>query len=341
MRSSFVCLSLLAFCAPDGGARAQTVEDFYRGKTISLVVGSSPGGGYDTMARAVSRHFGQHVPGKPQVVVRNMPGAGSIAATAFIAKLAPRDGLTIGEVQNNAPFEPLVGTKEADYDPARIAWLGAPSVEVGLLIAWGQSKFKTLDDARRMEMTIGSSGANGTPSFFARLLASVFDLKLKIIPGYPGQNEAWVAMERGELDGYGLTFWSSLAAGKPDWVRDKKVNILLQFGPEREAALADVPYGPDLVTRAEDKAFFEAGYASLKAGRPFLAPPDIPADRLAALRAAMRATFADPEFLAEVARLQMPVDKPSTGEDLQALIERIYRLPPGVIERLRKTAQSY
>ena len=341
MRFIPVCLSLLAACAFTGAARAQGVEEFWRGRTISLVVGSSPGGGYDTMARAVSRHLGKHVPGKPQVVVRNMPGAGSIAATSFIAKLAPRDGLTIGLVQNNAPFEPLVGTKEADYDPTRITWLGAPSVEVGLLIAWGGSKFRTLDDARRMEMTIGSSGANGTPAFFARLLASVFDLKLKIIPGYPGQNEAWIAMERGELDGYGLTFWSSLAAGKPDWVRDKKVNMLLQFGPEREAALADVPYGPDLVTKAEDKVFFEAGYASLKAGRPFLAPPDVPADRVAALRAAMNATFADPEFLAEVARLQMPVDKPSTGEEMQALIKRIYALPPAVIERLRKMAQNY
>ncbi len=329
----------VAFAAT--AARGETVEDFYRGKTVSMVVSSAPGGGYDTVSRAVARYLGKHIPGNPSVVIRYMPGAGGIVGTSFIAKVAPRDGLTIGGVQNNTPFEPLFGTKEADYDPTRITWLGTPSVETGTLFAWHASAIRSLDDARRIEMTVGSSGANSTPSFFARLLNELLGLKLRIITGYPGQNEAYLAMERGELDGYGMTFWSSLVSTRADWLRDGKIRVLLQYGPEKEAYLAGVPFGPDLVKTEADRQLFEAAYGSLAAGRPFLAPPDIPSDRAAALRAAMMATFRDPEFLAEAARSQMQVDKPKRGEELQALIARIYKMPPAIVTRLRAIAQSY
>ncbi len=335
-----VLLCLLVASAPATAARADSVEDFYRGKTVTMLISSSPGGGYDTLSRSIARFLGKHIPGNPSVITRNMPGAGGIVATRNIAKVAQHDGLTIAGVQNNTPFEPLFGTKEADYDATKLTWLGTPSVETGLLIAWHTSPIKTLDDARRMQMTAGASGANSAPSFYARLLNELLGLKIKVILGFPGQNEAYLAMQRGELDSYGVTFWSSLTSTKPDWIRDKKIRILVQYGPEKEAALPDVPYGPDLVKNAEDKALFEAAYAPLAAGRPFVAPPDLPPERAAALRAAMLATFKDPEFLVEAEKLHLEINKPTSGEAMQAQVARVYQMPQTVVERLRRIAQN-
>ena len=337
----FSVMAASALLLGAASARAQSVEDFYRGKTISMVVSSSPGGGYDALSRTLARHLGKHIPGNTTVVVRNMPGAGGIVATSFINKIAPRDGLTIGGVQNNTPFEPLFGTKEADYDPTKMTWLGTPSVETGLLIVWHASPIMTLGDAQKMEMTAGASGANSTPSFYARLLNELLGTKIKVIAGFPGQNEAYLAMERGELDSYGVTFWSSLTSTKPNWLRDKKIRILVQYGPEKETDLPDVPFAPDFIKKEEDRLLMEAAFAQLAAGRPFVAPPGLPPERTAALRKAMLDAFKDPEFLAEAAKQQLQVDKPRSGEQLQEQIKRVYEMPASVSERLRKIAQNY
>ena len=336
---SMVAASLQCVGAPS--AKAQSVEDVYRGKTVSMVVSSSPGGGYDALSRTLARHLGKHIPGNPTVVVRNMPGAGGIVATSFINKIAPRDGLTIAGVQNNTPFEPLFGTKEADYDPTKMTWLGTPSVETGLLIVWHASPIMTLADAQKMEMTAGASGANSTPSFYARLLNELLGTKIKVIAGFPGQNEAYLAMERGELDSYGVTFWSSLTSTKPNWLRDKKIRILVQYGPEKETDLPDVPFAPDFIKKEEDRLLMEAAFAQLAAGRPFVAPPGLPPERTAALRKAMMDTFKDPDFLADAAKQQLQVDKPRSGEQLQEQIKRVYEMPASVSERLRRIAQNY
>lgn len=338
VRSMSLCLLLAA--AGMHSARAQSVADFYRGQSISMVVSSSPGGGYDTLSRAVAKYLGKHIPGNPAVIVRNMPGAGGILAMNYLAHVAPRDGLTIGQVQNNTPFEPLFGTKEATYDATKMTWLGTPSVETALLIVWHTSPVKTIEDAKRIPLTAGASGANSTPSFYARLLNALLGLKLKIIAGYPGQNEAFLAMERGELDTYGDTFWSALTSTRPDWIKQKKIRILLQYGPEKEAALPDVPYGPDLVKSEDDKKLFEAAYAPLAAGRPFVAPPGLPPERAAALRAGLLATFKDPAFLADAASRRLIINKPTSGEAMQAQIARVYQMPARIIDRLRRIAQK-
>jgi tripartite-type tricarboxylate transporter receptor subunit TctC len=337
----FSVMAASALLLGAASARAQSVEDFYRGKTVSMVVSSSPGGGYDALSRTLARHLGKHIPGNPTVVVRNMPGAGGIVATSFLNKIAPRDGLTIGGVQNNTPFEPLFGTKEADYDPTKMTWLGTPSVETGLLIVWHASPIMTLADALKMEMTAGASGANSTPSFYARLLNELLGTKIKVIAGFPGQNEAYLAMERGELDSYGVTFWSSLTSTKPNWLRDKKIRILVQYGPEKETDLPDVPFAPDFIKKEEDRLLMEAAFAQLAAGRPFVAPPGLPPERTAALRKAMLDTFKDPDFLADAAKQQLQVDKPRSGEQLQEQIKRVYEMPASVAERLRRIAQNY
>ncbi len=338
IRLMSLCLLLSAAAVPT--AQAQSVANFYRGQTISMVVSSSAGGGYDTLSRAVARYLGKHIPGNPTVIVRNMPGAGGILAMNYLANVAPHDGLTIGQVQNNTPFEPLFGTKEAEYDATKMTWLGTPSVETALLIVWHTSPIMTIEDAKRIPMTAGASGANSTPSFYARLLNELLGLKLKIIAGYPGQNEAFLAMERGELDTYGDTFWSALTSTRPDWLKEKKIRILLQYGPDKEAALPDVPYGPDLVKSEDDKKLFEAAYAPLAAGRPFVAPPGLLPDRTAALRAGFLATFKDSEFLADAEKKRLVINKPTSGEAMQAQIAHVYQMPKRIVDRLRRIAQK-
>ena len=321
-------------------AAADPVADFYKGKTISMVISSGAGGGYDTLARTVARHIGKHVPGNPNLVPRNMPGAGGIVASKHMYTQAARDGTVMGTVMNNAPLEPLFGTKEADYDATKLNWIGTPSLETGLLIVWHTSKFKTIEDARQHEMTAGASGVNSAPAFYSRLLNELLGTKIKVIAGYPGQNEAYIAIERGELDTYGTTFWSSLTSTKQNWIKGNLIRILVQYGPVKEPELADVPYGPDLVKNEEDRLLFEAAYGPLTLGRPFLMPPEIPADRLTAVRKAFMDMIKDPDFRSEAEKLGLQIDNPRSGEQLQADVERLYRTPPHIVERLRRIAQA-
>ena len=325
------------FCAP---ALAEPVADFYKGKTISLVVSSSTGGGYDTLARTIAKHIGKHIPGNPAVVVRNMPGAGGIVATNHLYNVAAKDGTVIGGVQSNTPFEPLIGTKEAKYDAAKFNWLGSPSIEVAILTLWHTAPVDTLEQTRAREVTVGASGANSTPSFYARLLNETLGTKLKIIVGYPGQTEAFLAMERGEIDGYPSVFYSALMSTKPTWIKEKKIKLIVQYGPERQPELADVPFAPDFITNPEDKLLMEAAFAPLALGRPYLMPPGVPADRVEAMRAALAATFSDREFRAEADAIGLDISKPRTGPQTQEVVERAYKTPEHIVERLRRLQQQ-
>ncbi len=321
------------------GAQAQSAADFYKGKTLNLIISSSAGGGYDMLSRSIARHLPKHIPGAPIVAARNMPGAGGIIATKHLYTVAPKDGLTIGGVQNNTPFEPLLGTKEADYDPRRFNWLGSPSFETALVIAWHTVPVNTVDDLRKREITVASSGANSTPSFFARLLNDLLGTKMRIVVGYPGQNESFAAMEREEVDGYPSIFWSAIMTTKPDWMRDKKIKALVQYGPEKEAAIGPVPSVSDFLTKEEDKQLLQAAIAPLALGRPFLMPPDVPADRVKLMQDAFAATFADKEFLAEADRLRLGVNVPRSAQQVKEIVEKAYASPQSIITRLQKIAQ--
>ncbi len=316
-------------------ARADDVADFYKGRSVTLTVSSSAGGGYDTLARTVARFLGRHVPGNPTVIVRNMAGAGGITATNFLYNNAEKDGGQIGLLQNNTPFEPMFGTKEARYEPTKFNWLGTPSVETGIFVVWHATPVNSLDDAKQREVTVGAAGVNSTPAFYARLLNEVFGTKLKVIVGYPGQTEAFFAMERGEIDGYSSVFLSTLNATKADWLPEKKIKAIVYYGPEKRPELAGVPYAPE-VAKDDDRVLLEAAFAPLALGRPLVMPPGVPADRLAAMRKALADTFADKDFLAEATRLGLAPEAPRNGEQLQEVIARTYAAPPAVIERLRK-----
>jgi len=317
-------------------AQADGLADFYKGKTVSLVVGSSTGGGYDTMTRAIARFIGKHVPGNPTVVVRNMPGAGGITALNYIYNAAERDGSVLALVQNNTPLEPLFGTKQARYDATRLNWLGTPSFEVAMVLLWHTVPVNSVADLKSRETQMGASGANSTPAFYTRLLNATLGTRMKLVNGYPGQNDALLAMERGELDGYPSVFKSALTSTRPNWLAEKLAKAIVQYGPERLQELADVPFAPDLISNEDDKLLMQAGFAPLALGRPLVMPPDAPPDRVAAIRKALAETFADPEFLAEGERMGLGLNAPRTGEQLADVIARAYRSPPRIIERLQK-----
>jgi tripartite-type tricarboxylate transporter receptor subunit TctC len=326
--------SVVGFAMP--AARADGLADFYKGKTVALVVGSSTGGGYDTMTRAIGRFIGKHIPGNPTVVVRNMPGAGGITAMNYIYNAAERDGTVLALVQNNTPLEPLFGTKQARYDATRLNWLGTPSFEVAMVLLWHTVQVNSVANLRSRETQMGASGANSTPAFYTRLLNATLGTKMKLVNGYPGQNEALLAMERGELDGYPSVFQSALTSTRPTWLAEKLAKAIVQYGPERLAELENVPFAPDLITNEDDKLLMQAGFAPLALGRPLVMPPDVPPERIAAIRSALAATFADPEFLAEGERMGLGLNAPRTGAQLQDVIARAYQSPPRIIERLQK-----
>jgi tripartite-type tricarboxylate transporter receptor subunit TctC len=322
------------FCA--SAACAQPAADFYKGKTVTLVVSSSAGGGYDVMGREIAKYLGRHIPGNPRIVVSNMPGAGGIVAMNYFYRNAPKDGTFIGGMQNNTPFEPLLGTKEAQYDATKFNWLGSPSAEVGLIAVWRNVPVNSIADLKKREITVGSSGANSTPSFYARLINETLGTKMRIVVGYPGQNEVYFAMERGEVDGFPSLFYNTLNATKPNWRAEKNIKLILQYGLEKEPAIPNVPSALDLAANAEDRQLLQAGLAEVTLGRPYLAPPGVPADRVTLLRKALADTFGDAAFQADSKRMSLGVNAPKTGEQIQQLIAQTYSASPQVIARLRK-----
>ena len=331
---------LLALCIVAGAclpqAKADVVAEFYQGRTVTVVVGSNAAGGYDTFARAVARYMGKHIPGSPTLIVRNMPGAGGMTAANFLYNNADKDGSVIGLVQNNTPFEPLFGTKEARYDPVRFNWLGSPSAETAMVLLWHAAPVNSVAELKVREVAVGVSGANSTPAFFTRLLNATLGTRMKPINGYPGQNDVLLAMERREIDGHPSAFFSSVRSTRPTWLRDKTAKAIVQYGAEKLAELPDVPFAPDLVGHDGDRLVMQAAFAPLALGRPLLMPPGVAAERVAALRAAFAATMADPDFLAEGERVGLGLNAPRTGEQIQEVVERAYQSPPRVIDRLRQ-----
>ena len=321
-------------CLPQ--AKADVVAEFYRGRTVTLVVSSNAAGGYDTFARAIARYIGKHIPGNPTVIVRNMPGAGGMTATNFLYNNADKDGSVIGLVQNNTPFEPLFATKEARYDPVRFNWLGSPSAETAMVLLWHAAPVNSVAELKAREVAVGVSGANSTPAFFTRLLNATLGTKMKPINGYPGQNDVLLAMERGEIDGHPSAFFSSVRSTRPNWLRDRIAKAIVQYGAQKLAELPDVPFAPDIVANDEDRVVMQAAFAPLALGRPFLMPPGVAPERVAALRAAFAATMADPDFLAEGERVGLGLNAPRSGEQIQEVVERAYQSPPRVIDRLRQ-----
>ncbi len=335
--ASAILAGLAAAPVAMASASAQDLTGIYKGQQVKLIISSPPGGGYDAYARTIARHMGNHLPGNPTIVAQNMPGAGGVKAANFLYTVAPKDGLTIGNLQNTVPFEPMYGNKQATFDAARFNWLGSPSKEVALLTVWHTVPVNSIDEAVKKDRTfiLGASGVNSTPAFYGRVLQAVFRIKVKLIAGYPGQTESLLAMERGENEGYASVFWSSIKATKPDWIRDKKIKFLVQMALEPHPELKSVPFALDMIKNPDDKRLMELASAQLAIGRPMVAPPDVAPERVAALRKSLDATYKDKAFLAECEKQRLECDSPIGGEKMQEILKRMYASPKPVVARLR------
>jgi tripartite-type tricarboxylate transporter receptor subunit TctC len=326
--------ALALLCAP---ARAESVEDFYRGKTITLVIGYSVGGGYDLYGRLVARYLGRHIPGQPNIVPQNREGAGSMRAAIYIYNAAPKDGTVIGTFSRSMSVAPLL--QEAPFDASKFSWLGSVSTDVNVCMTWHTSAVKTWNDMLTKPAKIGGLGAGADPDIFALMFKNVFGAKFQLVSGYPGTNDVALAMERGEVDGMCGLSWSTVKTRHGDWLAGKKVNIPVQAGLHKENDIADVPLVMDLVKNPEQAQIVRLILASQEMARPFAAPPGIPADRRRALIAAFEKTMKDPDFLAEAEKMKADVN-PVTASAIESLLAEVYKTPKDVIAKAAKATSN-
>lgn len=333
-RIALVGVLLLVPLLPSGAARADAVEDFYRGKNLKLLIGAGVGGGNDTYARFLARHMARYIPGNPTFVPQNMPAGAGAQVAANLANVAPRDGSVIAAVNRATAFDPLFTGRDYKFDPRQLIWLGSLNKETNLIVAWHTAPVKTAAEMFTTEMVLGAQSAGADSAVYPRLINARLGGKFRVVLGYEGE-QASLATEKGEVDGRASMPWTTLKTLHPDWVRDKKVNILVQMALERDPELPDVPNILDFVKDPEDRALFEALFARQQMGRPFVAPPEVPADRVKALRAAIPATLADPAFQADAKKTGIDIQYVD-GEEIERLIRRAYALPPNVLQSIRE-----
>jgi tripartite-type tricarboxylate transporter receptor subunit TctC len=332
-RASFVAVCSAAIIGAGAQASAQTPEQFYAGKTIDFVIGYPPGGSNDTLGRLVARHLGKHVPGKPNVVPKNMPGAGSFLAVNQIFNVSPKDGTVIGIGAPTIALDEKLGTQGVRFKTAEMNWVGRVDSLVNIVFMWKTSPVKTFADAQKLESTLSGTGVGSTVSIYPTVMNNVFGTKFKLVMGYKGSNEAMLAVERGEVEGHS-TSWTALKVAHPDWVRDKSVALLVQFALKRHAELPDIPTAVDLARNDQERAILSAIMNATEVGTAFFTTPAAPADRVAALRRAFDATMKDPELLAEAQKIKVGVS-PMAGEDLQKLVAEVSNLSPALLEKVR------
>jgi tripartite-type tricarboxylate transporter receptor subunit TctC len=323
---------------PLPAAAQDAVADFYRGKQVTIMVGFTPGGSSSLYAQGVARHMGRFLPGNPSFIVQHVPGASGLVLANNLYNTVPRDGTAFGITGRTAPIEPLLGQANAKFDGRRFSWIGTANVEYTTCIAWHTAPVKTLADAMTTELIVGGSGADATEVIFPKAANKRVGTKFKVVLGYPGSTELLIAMERGETQGFCGIGWTFVKLRKGDWLRDKKINILFQMALNKHPEILNVPAIIDHARTADDRKVFEFLFAPQEMGRPFFAPPDVPADRLAALRRAFELTLKDPQFLADAEKMGVEVQHVG-GEAIQALLEKIYASPKEIIERAKAVAE--
>jgi tripartite-type tricarboxylate transporter receptor subunit TctC len=331
--STAAALAVPLCVAVIGPARSQqSVEDFYRGKQLDMVIGYSPGGTYDLYARLVARFLGNYIPGKPTIVPRNMPGAGSRLATKWVYSVAPKDGTVLATADQSLSVEQAMGDKQLDLDTTRLVYIGNPNADNNTTATWYTSGIKTIEDAKKKQVVMGATGGS-TSSQYPKAMNALIGTRFKIIIGYPGGNDINLAMEKGEVDGRGSNAWGSWKATRPDWLRDKKINILVQIGLTKAPDLPDVPLLIDLASNDEDRALLKLLSASSTIGRPVFTAPGVPAERVKALRDAFDTMVKDPVFLAEAGKEHFDIN-PVSGADMQKIVTDIVATPKPIADRL-------
>ena len=322
-------------------ASTQSVAQFYKGKTINIIVGSDVGGGYDLTARTVARHLVRHIPGEPAIVVQNRPGAGSIIASNYVYEIGPRDGTVIGAVQRPIPFQILFGDTGVRFDVRQMQWIGSPTKELGVVVGWHTSPHNSFADVFKTEMIVGGTGPTTDPELFPRAMNSILGTKFKVVGGYKGQAQMVLAMQREEIHGSGNWSFSDIEKGHPDWLTEKKVRLLLQLGLAKSPnpVLRDVPLILDVAHNAEQRSIFQVLMGMKTMGRPFFIAPGVPKDRADAIRTAFMKTMNDPAFLAEAEKTLGQID-PLSGPEMQKIITDVYALPADVISKAREAVKA-
>ncbi|MBX9827579.1 MAG: hypothetical protein K2Y27_21605 [Xanthobacteraceae bacterium] len=328
-RWSSAIVLLLAACS---SALAQSPADFYKGKNVDLYIGYSVGGAYDLYARMLARHLGKHIPGNPNVLPKNMEGAGSLRLANWLYNVAPKDGSAFGIIGRGTGFDPLLGNKAAQFDATKYTWIGSANNEVSVCVAWHTSPIKKFEDMLTQELIVGGTSTSADTDQFPRITNGVLGTRMKVVTGYPGGNEVGLAMERGEVQGRCGWSWSSVKSTHQRSIEEKKFTILVQLGLDKHPDLPDVPLILDFAKSDEQRQILRLIFARQAMGRPFVGPPNIPPERTKALRDAFMATMQDKDFLADTAKSQMEIT-PVPGDQVQALVKEIYATPPDVVKK--------
>ncbi len=332
---TFVAVTFLALSglAPSTVA-ADPIADFYRGKSISMIIATAPGGDYDLRARLISRHMGRHIPGNPTIVPRNMPGGVGIQAMNYMANVAPKDGTTIHAIMQNMSTHQALGGTGVEFDTRKFFWIGNTTDTPNVINSWHTTDIRTIQDVMTRELVVGAPGQATNSVYYPKALNELVGTKFRIVSGYPGGNDVNLAMERGEVGGRGSNSWASWKATKPDWLRDKKIFMLVQIALKRDPELADIPTMIELAKTEEDRAVMTFLSADVPIARSYVTNPGVPAERVQALRRAFDATMKDPQLLAEAAKLNMDL-RPTTGEESQRYADLIANTPANVLAKAK------
>jgi tripartite-type tricarboxylate transporter receptor subunit TctC len=333
-----VATGILLAVQTAGHVQAQSIDQFFRAQPFTILVGYPPGAGYDMYARLIARHIGQYLPGTPNVVVQNMPGAGSLSAANNLYNIAKQDGSVIGTFSRGISMLPIIDNTGVRYETLKFNWIGSPSSEVSLAISWHDSGINKFEDLRTRGMTAATSGPGSDGNIYGRVLNTILGTKIKIVTGYQGSAESMLAIERKEVDGATSVSFAAIKTAQRDWIDNKKINLLAQHTLKASPELKGVPVILDFAKSEEDRRVLELVFARQSIGYPYAAPPNVPANRLEAIRKAFQATLQDPEFLAASAKVGLLVDG-MTGQQVQALLENLYSMPPTILERARSAMQ--
>jgi tripartite-type tricarboxylate transporter receptor subunit TctC len=332
-----VAFAAMALSASPSPAQAQA--NFYAGKNLNVMVGYTSGGGYDVVARLLSRYMGNYIPGKPTLIVQNMPGAGSLKLANYLYAAAPKDGLTIGTVGRGIPVEPLLRNKDAQFDVTKFNWVGSTSAETSVCAAWHTSKIKSWEDMQANLFTAAGEGPASDADIFSAALKNAFGAKIRLVTGYPGGAEMALAIEREEVEGRCGWSWSSIKSTRPDWVPEKKLIPFLVLSLRKNPELPNVPVVTDFAKTPEQMQLLKLFLSRQEMGRPYAAPPGLPGDRLATLRKGFDDTMKDKDFIAEMEKNKLEVS-PMTGQEVADMLAEIYAMPVAVADQARDIVEK-
>ncbi len=333
---STILATLIATCAT---ARADPIEDFYKGRQVRFIIGSNSGGSYDSYGRLAAQHLARHIPGNPTIVAANMPGASGMQSAAYLYQIAPKDGSVLGMFNQSMAQRQMLEPDSIRFDAGKFNWLGAMAASVTVFVTWHTSGVSTLEDAKRRDVILGALTGEGGNAVYPLLLNKFLGTRFKLVLGYQGGNTIELAMERGEVEGRGRVIWSGLKAIWPQWIAQRKLNVILQIGLRKEPDLPDVPLLIDLAGTPQEAAVYRFISSDTAMGFPIVAPPGVPPERVAALRKGFAEMMVDPAFVRDAQLRALPVELIS-GDDVQKLVASLLATPSDVVTLLKRTVEE-